>query len=326
MRSARVRYLSLIFFFVFSILMLTNPVYADDLIIQTSKPSYSLGATIIAYGTLTLGGSPITDGLVGLQVEDSQGNLKLVRVISTGNLPPAWKVRIVSLSPCDFQGRPQTNFARGALAYFNITVESLDAIIERPVVIALNMFDSIEESIAISYAGFSLAPGKQFTLLTSMPIPNDAFTGSATCCAGVLTGWPKEGGYPYCAEKSAQFTITAGIAQTAASSSEFSSTGSGGSYSLSFKLPSTSILGNYLVYGGARYNTWKSTAFDYYWIYTDVNRDGTVNILDISAAARAFGSSIGNPKYNRLADINGDGVLNILDVSAIAKDYRRTRL
>jgi hypothetical protein len=326
MKFARARCLSPIFFFVLITLVFTSSVYADDLVIQTNRPSYCLGATINAYGTLTLGGKPIMDGLVAVQVEDSQGNLKFVRVAPTGSPPPAWKVRIVDLTPCDFQGRPQTSFARGNLAYFNITVESLDAIVERPVTIALNLFDSIGESVAVTYARFSLAPRNKFTLLTSMPVPTDCFTGQATCCASVLTNWPKEGGYPYCPEQSAQLTITGGIAQTAASSSVLSSTGSGGSYSLSFKLPSTAMLGNYFVYGGARYNTWANIVFDYYWLYTDVNRDGTVNILDVSAAARAFGSRTGDPKYNRFADINGDGVLNIVDVSAIAKDYGRIKL
>jgi Tol biopolymer transport system component len=53
----------------------------------------------------------------------------------------------------------------------------------------------------------------------------------------------------------------------------------------------------------------------------DVNADGTVNILDISIAARSYGTKPGDTKWNPNADINEDGTINILDISAIAKEY-----
>jgi hypothetical protein len=56
----------------------------------------------------------------------------------------------------------------------------------------------------------------------------------------------------------------------------------------------------------------------------DINADKTVNILDVSIAARAFGKKLGDPKFDPNADVNEDGTLNILDVSAIAKEYGKT--
>jgi hypothetical protein len=57
---------------------------------------------------------------------------------------------------------------------------------------------------------------------------------------------------------------------------------------------------------------------------TDLNRDLSVNILDMSIVARAFRSRPGEPSWNPTADLNKDNVANILDISLVARDYGRT--
>jgi len=325
MNSARVRATFVLFFLMLISLAFINPVYAnpDELVVSTNRRSYSLGATINIHGTLTLGGNPVTNGLVAVHVVDLQGNLRLIRVVPTGTPPPPWKVRIVEFLSCDFQGNPKNSFNRGTLAYFKVTVESLDAVLERQVTIAFNLFDWVGVSIAVAYACFPLAPGKQVTYLTSMPIPNDAFVGTAIGCVSALTKWPKDGGHPYCPEMRVNFTITGGTSQTTAPT--LASTSPPGSFNLSFKLPSTAVLGKYAVYTSARYNAWANTTFTYMWLRTDINTDGKVNIIDVSMAATAFGSKIGAPTYNSLADINEDKIINILDITRIALDYGKSR-
>jgi len=56
----------------------------------------------------------------------------------------------------------------------------------------------------------------------------------------------------------------------------------------------------------------------------DINGDGLVNILDVSAVASSYGSLIGSTLYNPRADFNVDGAVNILDVSLIASFYSST--
>ena len=324
MKHAPARATIPLFFLVLLVFTLLSPVYADELFVSTNKSSYGLGATVNVYGTLTWKGNPVTDGLVAVQVEDRLGSLRLIRVVPTGTSPPPWKVRIVEFYSCDSLGNPKNSFNSGALAYFTVTVESLDTILERQVTVTCDLFDSVGVSIAVAYATFPVAPGKQITYLTSMPIPNEAFAGAAMACTNALTKLPKDGGQPYCAEESVEFAITGGTSQSAGSTSA-SSTSWGGSYSLSFKLPGNAMLGNYSVSTSARYNAWASTIFDYFWRYTDVNRDGKVNILDISIAATAFNSKAGDPTYNSSADINKDNLINILDITAIAVDYKKSR-
>jgi hypothetical protein len=63
------------------------------------------------------------------------------------------------------------------------------------------------------------------------------------------------------------------------------------------------------------------------WMYeltSDVNFDGTVNILDISTGAASFGSKPGDLRWNKEADIDGNGEVNILDLATIAIDFGKS--
>jgi hypothetical protein len=323
MRPRRVHATISFSFFVIITLTLISPVYADQLTVSTNKPSYNLGATINVVGRLTLGGEPVADGLVAVQVNDYQGNLKFIRVVTTGTTPAPWKVGVLKFESCNAQGNPSSSFARGSLAYFKVTVESLDSAFENEVVVALDLFDSVGFSVAVTNQSFSIGPKKQFELFMSMPIPREAFLGDGVCCLSVLTRLPREerNTDPYCPEENVGLTITNPGSEPANVSSALFSSGSGGLYNLSFKLPNNAALGSYSVYVGALWNAYAKVSFDYFWLYSDVTRDGAVNILDISIAGKAFGSRIGEERYRKLADTNSDGIINIIDISVIAKDF-----
>jgi hypothetical protein len=57
---------------------------------------------------------------------------------------------------------------------------------------------------------------------------------------------------------------------------------------------------------------------------TDLNKDGTVNIVDISIVAKAFNSKPGDPNWNVIADLDKNAMVNIIDMSMVAKDYGKT--
>jgi len=73
-----------------------------------------------------------------------------------------------------------------------------------------------------------------------------------------------------------------------------------------------------LVYSGNKY------------LVGDVNGDGVVNIVDVSAVSKQVGQSTASPygfgsgKYNPDADMNNDGVINIVDVSIVSNHYSQT--
>ena len=56
-------------------------------------------------------------------------------------------------------------------------------------------------------------------------------------------------------------------------------------------------------------------------LLTDLNKDGTVNILDISIIASVFGTQEGDENYDSIADLDKNGEVNIIDISMVAVDY-----
>ena len=58
----------------------------------------------------------------------------------------------------------------------------------------------------------------------------------------------------------------------------------------------------------------------------DIDGNGTVDFLDASTLAIAFGSSIGGPSYNPKADLQGTGKITFLDASIIAYFYQAPNL
>jgi len=56
------------------------------------------------------------------------------------------------------------------------------------------------------------------------------------------------------------------------------------------------------------------------WRDYDVNRDGVVDMYDVVRVASAYGSTIGDERYDPRCDFNGDGVIDDFDVNVI-KDY-----
>jgi len=57
---------------------------------------------------------------------------------------------------------------------------------------------------------------------------------------------------------------------------------------------------------------------------TDLNEDGTVNIVDISMVAIAFGTKPGDEHWDSIADMDKNEEINIIDISIVALDYGNT--
>jgi hypothetical protein len=55
----------------------------------------------------------------------------------------------------------------------------------------------------------------------------------------------------------------------------------------------------------------------------DLDMDGVVTIIDLSAAAKVFGTSKGETGWFQIADLNCDDTINILDIVIIARNFGR---
>ena len=53
----------------------------------------------------------------------------------------------------------------------------------------------------------------------------------------------------------------------------------------------------------------------------DVDHNGVINLLDVSQVFLAYGSSVGDARYNRSFDLYGYGTVNLFDASLAALDY-----
>jgi hypothetical protein len=54
---------------------------------------------------------------------------------------------------------------------------------------------------------------------------------------------------------------------------------------------------------------------------SDINKDGTVNIIDIAIAAKAFNTKPGDENWNPIADMDINEIINIIDVAKVAMDF-----
>jgi len=306
-----------------------NVVYANpdlEITVGTDKQTYSSGELVNIYGDLKRDGTPVTDVLIGLQVNDAQNKIVSIRTRSTGTTPSPWSITITELISCDQSGNPKDTFKRGALAYFKVRVKNLNTISERDVTVTINLYDSDQVSLGIAWIKATVGPGKEFWYICSIPIPSEASTGAAHAFANAYNKWPKENGVAYCGEEAVAFTITDGTSSTSSNDSTSPQyTSSEGTYDLTFRLRSKSALGDHNVYA-SYYQTLATTTFDVVWLFTDIDRNGKVDILDIALVAKAYGSEPDDPNWEPKADLDGNGIIDILDIAKVARDYGKKRV
>ena len=221
---------------------------------NTDSPFYGANENIDVYGDLTLGSSPVEDGLVALEIDDPDNEVIVIRTLSTGVSPASPTVEIIDVIPCG--GPPDYNprswFYKGTWAYFNISIRNND-IESRKVIVAGNVFDVDLTSLGFvafekTVAGDSIAWGvADFYIYGTVP------AGNAVIYANALTGWPRNRGTAYCPEENATFEIRESGGGAATGSLPLSSSGSGGTYNLTFRLSPDARTGAYQVCASSSY-------------------------------------------------------------------------
>lgn len=59
-------------------------------------------------------------------------------------------------------------------------------------------------------------------------------------------------------------------------------------------------------------------------LHEDINGDEMINIVDLFLVAIAFGSKLGDPKWNARADVTNDGSINIIDIRMVARKFGKS--
>jgi hypothetical protein len=302
-----------------------SPALGITLAFDKFPPVYTVGEFVSFQGDLTWDGSPVTDGIVGLQIDDPNDEYFIFRTLPTGT-PPAegWKIEILDVIPCDSEGNPKQVFLRDKNAYFHIFYRNNDEV-SRFVRICVNIFDVYATPLyAVVKLSTSIEPGTSQNLLFPWWVPEEAPVGNGTIHVSAFSELPRNLGYPYCPEKSAMFTIESESGMISYPPS------SEGTYNLTFKLPSAGEPGTYDICATTTYNgEWGYTSKMFRvelpsGLTGDINKDGKVNILDAILLASAFGSKPGEPNWDIRCDLNKDDKVNILDAIILAANFGKS--
>jgi hypothetical protein len=306
--------------------------------VATDKESYDIVEDILVTGTLTLDATPVSDGLVAIQVDNPQDNLFAIRTRPTGaNLTDRWSVEILGVTPCDQAGNPKDTFRRDSYAGFKVTIKNND-LNAHDITVTLNAYlkDGAPFAALIAYQG--TIDGNETITETGWPvyIPHSAPLGNGIVYANVFNQLPKDGGFAFCPEKSATFTIASSVGSMAASEAQGTySASEEGNYDLTFRLGMYDVeLGTYTIYVSSFYEMWlvtNSTTFEAIlvgdiWGPEGVP-DGKVDIDDIVFVALHFGLVEGDPGWDPRADISGptylvpDGKIDIDDIIVVAVHF-----
>ena len=228
---------------------------------KTDNPFYDVNESIYVYGDLTLGSSPVEDGLVALEIDDPNNEVIVIRTLSTGVPPAGQIVEIIDVIPCG--GSPDYNprswFYKGTWAYFNISIRN-NGVESRKVTVAGNVYDVNLTSLGFiafekTVAGDSTAWGiADFYIYGTVP------AGNAVIYANALTGWPRNRGTAYCPEENATFEIRESGGGAATGSLPLSSSGSEGTYNLTFRLSPDARAGAYQVCASSSYQELSATS------------------------------------------------------------------
>lgn len=289
-----------------------------NITVTTDFQSYHKLSQVKVSSKLTLDALPKSDALVALLIQDPNNGNSVIRTLGNTQENPLL-VNIESIVPCALSGTPQSIFQPGSLAYFNVTFGNYD-VEPRTVLITVNLFDY--NNYVLDHGSVTLqVPARNRTwALIGVNIPSWATHGSAFAYANAYSGWINSGGKAYCKETSAQFYVTA--QSQAGPASAFVGNGW---YNLTFKLPQTSIMGNYKVYASSTYGEYD----EYYAIQNtvflvnyqgDFNGDGSVDYTDIIAFVDAY-VAYNEGVYNPQMDFNNDGKIDYNDITAFVDDY-----
>ena len=327
--------LSIFPFFLFSTIILTIilPVYTSQglsIIVTTEKQAYYPGETVLIYGNLTFNETLVTDGLVGLQVQDPRDGLLIIRTLITGTDPPiAPYVRVSRVIPCDSSGNPKETFKTGTLAYFKIYVINHD-IEPRQALLTVNTYDPNNIPFGSASIKTTLSAQTSSIFIVSIPIPEDVTTGNATAYANAYTDWPQLEGTPHCTEVSTTFQITnetSSQSATAAPKSQAVTTPQvNGNYNTTLQLPPQATTGNYTMYVASDYQSeriFNNTTFRVIPL-GDFDGDGAVDSDDVKTFLRAwidywFYPPL-DPEYE-VCDFDGDGKMTSDDVKAFLRAW-----
>ncbi|MEM2293884.1 MAG: dockerin type I domain-containing protein [Nitrososphaerota archaeon] len=292
-----------------------------NLTVSTNKVIYNVGETVTVNGTLTINSTPVSDGIVAVQVIDPKNYLHVIRALPIGS-PTNFVIEILQVYLSDQEGNPKSSVKRGTLGYVTIIWRNNDNADHYTSITLYLYYGNNQPFLAFVPFSGTVRAGVTQNMTVSVPIPSDAPLGAAFVCSAAFSNLPSNNGYAYCPEKSSTFTIT--FTSSLSTTETLQTQNSSGTYSINFTTPNRgAVLGNYTVYASVSYQgqyTRKTCTFKLILV-GDVDFDGKVDMTDVGLVLRAYGSKPGDPKWNPNCDFNGDGKIDMTDVGIVLRNY-----
>jgi hypothetical protein len=300
-----------------------------DAAAKPNRPHYRYREIVNVTGSFYFNGEPVEGALVAVEVKEIGGTLKVLRTAPTGNISEDWSLDIISIIPCDQNGKPKTNFYRNGDFFVNVTVQN-KMIVDRSILLIAIAADVDSTPLGINWVKASVAANSVLGVIFNIWLPDWSSTGTGKVWVNLLTEWPENNGYPYCPERTANFNI---ISSTS-SSSESSTTSQEGiqsptEYRASFRLPprAAPYNANFSVHVGAYYNGWtafQSTTFQAKYKYPeDYDYNFEINIYDVVKVTSIYAKKSGQPGWNPQLDFLPDGRIGVNDVVLVTSKFAK---
>lgn len=291
-----------------------------DVQLTIEKQVYNVGAPVLITTNATLDGAPYST-LASVEIRDANDSICLLRTIKTGDVSGKyWKINITELYTSDSYGNPKSTFNKGTIAYVSYSIKNIDVVTHHIKVALYAQYSDNTPLTALYPFDGDIESGQQISVITSLPIPSTAIQGEAKIFLGVFKDSPKNGGAPFCPEKTASFYIVS-TTPTFPTQPE--------TFNLTFSLPKKDVkLGNYTVYAAIEYYVQTSFEFKQFKVVFlgDLVKDGIINMRDVTACVLLFQTTPSSPNWNPEADVDNSGKVDMRDVTFIVLRFGYTAI
>jgi len=272
-----------------SCLLLFPPVFSYpplEITVNTDKPSYNTGERVEIYGEVTLDSDPVENAMVALEVRDPSATPILTRTA-------------------------ETNSSGMYSVSFILTSE--------------NQLGTYSVHVSCNHDGEEATNSSSFNLehisILELTVETNSDTyepAETVIISGIVT-------YDNSPVKGVLVAVEVQDPEGTAIAVRVLETEEQGDYLLTLQLSPEFERGEYKVYASASYEDRKAKAYTTFkletHLLTDINGDGTVNIIDLASVAMAWGTRPGDPRWDPKCDIDENGLVNIIDLTLVALDW-----
>lgn len=175
---------------------------------KTDQQNYLLRQKATINGSIMLGGSPATDLVVAVEVNNpSPYGPHSFRTLQVGNPNQLWLVNITSIYIQDANSNPIDTIKAGSKMQVGMTVYNTQST-EITIFATTTVYDSNMVSIETNFWASIMDPQQTVTSKFLMQIPSSACSGQALIIGCVYSDEPASGGKAYCPERAFYYCIS----------------------------------------------------------------------------------------------------------------------